>query len=49
MQAWGLCSVRWRLWAASNFAQQWFLNFAQIFGLPIRWANDDPAVPGWNR
>ena len=33
-------------WAASNFAQQWFLNFAQIFGLPIRWANYDPAVPG---
>lgn len=33
-------------WAASNFTQSWFLNFAQIFGLPIRWANYDPSQPG---
>ncbi len=33
-------------WAASNFTQEWFLNFAQIFGLPIRWANYDSNVPG---
>lgn len=33
-------------WSASNFTQQWFLNFAQIFGLPIRWANYDPNTPG---
>lgn len=33
-------------WAASNFTQSWFLNFAQIFGLPIRWANYDPNTPG---
>lgn len=33
-------------WAASNFSQEWFLNFAQIFGLPIRWANYDPNIPG---
>ena len=33
-------------WAASNFTQSWFLNFAQIFGLPIRWANYDPNMPG---
>lgn len=26
-------------WAASNFSWQWFLNLAQIFGVPIRWAN----------
>jgi phage gp29-like protein len=25
-------------WAASNFAWEWALNLAQIFGLPIRWA-----------
>lgn len=33
-------------WAASNFTQEWFLNLAQIFGLPIRWANYDPNTPG---
>lgn len=26
-------------WAASNFSWEWFLNFAQLFGVPIRWAN----------
>lgn len=31
-------------WAASNFTWEWFLNFAQIFGAPIRWANYDPAT-----
>lgn len=30
-------------WAAQNFTWQWFLNFAQIFGAPIRWATYDPA------
>lgn len=25
-------------WAASNFSADWLLNFAQLFGLPIRWA-----------
>jgi phage gp29-like protein len=29
-------------WAASNFTWEWFLNFVQIFGMPIRWANYDP-------
>lgn len=33
-------------WAAANFTQEWFLNLAQIFGLPIRWASYDPNVPG---
>lgn len=33
-------------WCASNFAAEWFLNFAQIFGLPIRWATYDPNRPG---
>lgn len=25
-------------WAAQNFSWEWFLNFAQIFGMPVRWA-----------
>lgn len=25
-------------WCASNFTAEWLLNFAQIFGTPIRWA-----------
>lgn len=33
-------------WCASNFSGQWLLNFAQVFGLPIRWAQYDPNVPG---
>ena len=31
-------------WAASNFAWEWFLNFAQIFGVPIRIANYSDRV-----
>lgn len=30
------------IWAATNFTWEWFLNFVQIFGMPIRWANYDP-------
>jgi phage gp29-like protein len=33
-------------WAASNFSASWFLNFAQVFGQPIRWATYDPSQPG---
>lgn len=33
-------------WCAANFTAEWFLNLAQLFGLPIRWANYDPSVPG---
>lgn len=33
-------------WCAGNFAAEWFLNFAQVFGLPIRWATYDPRTPG---
>jgi phage gp29-like protein len=25
-------------WAASNFSAQWLLNYAQLFGVPVRWA-----------
>lgn len=40
-----LRAIAW-WWAASNFSAEWLLNFAQIFGLPIRWATYDPARPG---
>jgi phage gp29-like protein len=33
-------------WAAQNFAWEWFINFAQIFGSPLRWATYDPARQG---
>jgi phage gp29-like protein len=32
-------------WAGANFAAEWFLNYAQIFGMPIRWATYDPSLP----
>ena len=40
-----LRAIAW-WWAASNFSAEWLLNFAQIFGLPIRWATYDAAKPG---
>jgi phage gp29-like protein len=33
------------LWIGSNFAYDWALNLAQVFGLPIRWATYDPTQP----
>ena len=30
-------------WCAANFGAAWLLNFAQLFGQPIRWASYDPA------
>lgn len=33
-------------WIAANFCADWYLNFAQIFGLPIRWATYDTSQPG---
>jgi len=32
-------------WCAGNFSADWLLNLAQVFGLPFRWANYDPAAP----
>lgn len=32
-------------WAGANFAGEWFLNYAQIFGMPMRWATYDPGLP----
>ena len=29
-------------WIARTFSAQWFLNLAQIFGIPIRWATHSP-------
>lgn len=31
------------IWAAQNYNWEWFLNLAQIFGSPIRWATYDPT------
>ncbi|MBN8245887.1 MAG: DUF935 family protein [Verrucomicrobia bacterium] len=31
-------------WCASNFSAEWWLNFAQLFGVPIRWANYTPTA-----
>lgn len=33
-------------WVASTFTGGWLLNYAQIFGLPIRWATYDQTKPG---
>jgi phage gp29-like protein len=34
-------------WSASNFCAEWFLNFAQVFGQPVRWATYNPNMtPG---
>lgn len=34
-------------WAAANCSGEWFLNLAQIFGQPFRWATYDPNMtPG---
>ena len=32
-------------WCASNFSADWLLNLGQVFGLPFRWVNYDPAAP----
>lgn len=32
-------------WAAANLSAEWLLNFAQLFGMPIRWATYDPHNP----
>jgi hypothetical protein len=33
------------LWAMSNFTWEWYLNFVQIFGVPLRIAKIDPNAP----
>jgi hypothetical protein len=32
-------------WCSANFSAEWLLNLAQLFGLPIRWANFDQNAP----
>ena len=32
-------------WAASNFSWEWFLNLAQIFGVPLRWTTVAKDAP----
>lgn len=39
-----LRSLAW-FWCASNFTRDWLLNFAQLFGQPIRWATYDTSDP----
>jgi phage gp29-like protein len=41
----GMLRILGFFWAAQNFTWEWFLNFAQIFGQPIRWANYDASAP----
>jgi phage gp29-like protein len=31
-------------WAAQNFTWEWFLNYSQLFGVPIRWATYAPTA-----
>ncbi len=33
-------------WIGANFSYEWALNLAQLFGIPIRWANYDPTNAG---
>jgi phage gp29-like protein len=39
-----LRSLAW-WWCAANFSADWLLNYAQIFGLPLRWTTYAPGVP----
>ena len=32
-------------WGAANFSGDWLMKLAQIFGLPLRWANYDAGTP----
>lgn len=32
-------------WCAANFASDWLLNLAQVFGLPFRWASYASSTP----
>jgi phage gp29-like protein len=32
-------------WCAANFSADWLMNLAQVFGLPIRWANYQHNAP----
>ena len=37
----GMLRLLGLFWAAQNFTWEWFLNYAQIFGQPLRWATYD--------
>lgn len=32
-------------WVGRTYGYQWLLRFAQIFGMPLRWANYDASMP----
>lgn len=38
-----LAPLAW-FWSAANFAWEWWLNYAQLFGVPLRVAKYDPAA-----
>lgn len=35
-----------KYWIASQFGFQWLVNYAQLFGTPLRWATYDPSNKG---
>ena len=37
----GMLRILCFFWAAQNFTWEWFLNFSQIYGQPLRWATYD--------
>ena len=37
----GMLRILGFFWAAQNFTWDWFLNYSQIFGQPLRWATYD--------
>ena len=37
----GMCRILGFFWAAQTFTWEWFLNYSQIFGQPLRWATYD--------
>lgn len=36
-------------WCVSNFSGEWLVRYANLFGIPIRWATYDPAKPDIKR
>ena len=39
----GLLRQRAYWWSGQNYCRDWLLNFAQVFGQPLRWATYDPG------
>lgn len=41
----GMLAILGYFWSAQNFTWDWFLNYSQIFGQPLRWATYDLNAP----